>query len=253
LDARHKAQTPLGGREGPDSSSAASGGGLEPLALSPRKAVAAATGIRYKKAGRNGGNGRPNSKTEGIAMSPVIWIIIGAVVVLILAVIVVYNSLVMKRVRVNEAWSQIDVQLKRRYDLIPNLVETVKGYAAHEKETLERVIQARNQAISAQGVNQQAEAENMLTGALNRLFALSEAYPDLKANQNFAQLQEELTGTENRIAFARQHYNDSVAVYNIAIQKFPNNLMAGPLGFKKRDMFELSEPEQREAPKVSFS
>jgi LemA protein len=181
-----------------------------------------------------------------------VYVAIGVVVLLLLFVVAIYNGLVQKRVRCDEAWAQIDVQLKRRYDLIPNLVETVKGYAAHEKETLENVIKARNSAISADGVAQQAEAENMLTGALNRLFALSEAYPSLKANENFAQLQEELTSTENKISFARQHFNDSVAVYNVATMKFPNNIVAGMFNFKKRDMFELEEPEQREAPKVSF-
>jgi LemA protein len=179
-------------------------------------------------------------------------IVVGVIVLILLSLIAIYNGLVQKRIRCDEAWAQIDVQLKRRYDLIPNLVETVKGYAAHEKETLENVIQARNSAISAQGVPAQAEAENMLTGALNKLFALSEAYPNLKANENFAQLQEELTSTENKIAFARQHYNDSVAVYNIATQKFPNNIIAGMFNFTTREMFELAEAEQREAPKVSF-
>ncbi len=181
-----------------------------------------------------------------------LYIAIAVVLLLAIMAVAIYNGLVQKRVRCEEAWSQIDVQLKRRYDLIPNLVETVKGYAAHERETLENVIQARNAAIGADGVQQQAEAENMLSGALRQLFALSEAYPNLKANQNFAQLQEELTSTENKIAFARQHYNDTVAVYNIAIQKFPNNMVAGPLGFHKRDMFEIEAPEQREAPKVEF-
>ena len=161
-------------------------------------------------------------------------------------------ALVTRRVRCRNAWSQIDVQLKRRYDLIPNLVETVKGYAAHERETLEAVIQARNQAISAQGVAQQAEAENFLTGALRQLFALSESYPGLKANENFAQLQEELTSTENKIAFARQHFNDSVGSYNTAREKFPANLIAGMFGFKIEEFFELEDAEQREAPKVSF-
>jgi len=181
-----------------------------------------------------------------------LWIVLALLVIVVLSVIAVYNSLVQKRIRCREAWSQIDVQLKRRYDLIPNLVETVKGYAAHEKETLERVIQARNQAISAQGVQQQAEAENMLTGALRQLFALSEAYPNLKANENFTQLQEELTSTENKIAFSRQHYNDSAAVYNTARQKFPNNLVAGTFGFQKQDYFEIEEPAHREAPQVKF-
>jgi LemA protein len=179
-------------------------------------------------------------------------IVLGILILLLLAVIGVYNSLVQKRVRCQEAWSQIDVQLKRRYDLIPNLVETVKGYAAHEKETLERVIQARQQAIAAQGVRQQAEAENMLTGALRQLFALSEAYPNLKANENFAALQEELASTENRISFSRQHYNDSSAVYNTVVQSFPNNVIAGMFGFGRQDYFELEDAAMRQAPKVKF-
>ena len=181
-----------------------------------------------------------------------LWVVIAVVVMIVLFLIAVYNGLVQKRVRCREAWSQIDVQLKRRYDLIPNLVDTVKGYAAHEKETLENVIQARNQAVTAQGVQAQAEAENMLTGALGKLFALSESYPNLKANENFAQLQEELTSTENRIAFSRQHYNDSAAVYNTARMKFPNNIVANTFGFKNQEYFEIDEPAQREVPKVSF-
>ena len=181
-----------------------------------------------------------------------LWVVLAIIALLVLAVIVIYNGLVQKRIRCQEAWSQIDVQLKRRYDLIPNLVETVKGYAAHEKETLERVIQARNAAIAASGVKQQAEAENMLTGALRQLFALSEAYPNLKANENFAQLQEELTSTENRIAFARQHYNDSVAIYNTARETFPGNIVAGMFNFAAQEYFEIAAPEEREAPKVSF-
>ncbi|MHC4982829.1 MAG: LemA family protein [Planctomycetota bacterium] len=181
-----------------------------------------------------------------------IWIILGVIVVIVFLFIAIYNGLVQKRIRCQEAWSQIDVQLKRRYDLIPNLVETVKGYAAHEKETLERVVQARNAAVAASGVKEQADAENMLSGALRQLFALSESYPNLKANENFAQLQEELTSTENRIAFARQHYNDSTAVYNTARQKFPNNMVANAFGFRERDYFELEEPAARETPKVSF-
>ena len=179
-------------------------------------------------------------------------IILGAAVLGLLLAVYTYNSLVTKRVRVRNAWSQIDVQLKRRYDLIPNLVETVKGYAAHEKETLERVVQARNQAISATGVAKQAEAENMLTGALKQLFALSEAYPNLKANENFAQLQEELTSTENKIAFSRQHYNDSAAVYNTERLKFPNNIVANVFNFKQQDFFEIEEPAERAVPQVSF-
>jgi len=187
-----------------------------------------------------------------LASAVVIWVVLAVVAVLALGLIAVYNGLVQKRIRCQEAWSQIDVQLKRRYDLIPNLVETVKGYAAHEKDTLERVIQARNQALSAQGVGERAQAENVLTGALRQLFALAESYPNLKANENFAQLQEELTSTENRIAFARQHYNDSVAVYNTAREKFPSNLVAGAFGFQAREYFQLEEPAAREAPKVKF-
>jgi len=187
-----------------------------------------------------------------LAISLTAWIIVAAIVVGVLGFIAIYNGLVQKRVRCREAWSQIDVQLKRRYDLIPNLVETVKGYASHEAETLERVIQARRSAIDAQGVKQQAEAENFLTGALRQLFALSESYPNLKANENFAQLQEELTSTENKIAFSRQHYNDSAAIYNTACQKVPNNMVAGMFNFQRQDYFELEEPEAREAPKVQF-
>jgi LemA protein len=181
------------------------------------------------------------------------WAIgIGVILFLALGTAYFYNVLVSRRVRTQEAWSQIDVQLKRRYDLIPNLVETVKGYAKHERETLERVVEARNQAMGAKGVAQQAEAENMLTGALRQLFALSESYPALKANENFARLQEELASTENRIAFARQYYNDSCAGYNTACQKFPANLVANTFGFKPAVFFELEEPAEREAPKVQF-
>jgi len=181
-----------------------------------------------------------------------LWILIAIVLIFALVAIAVYNGLVQKRVRCQSAWSQIDVQLKRRYDLIPNLVETVKGYAAHESETLEAVIRARSSAIDAEGVAEQAGAENMLTGALGKLFALSESYPDLKANENFAQMQEELTTTENKIAFARQHYNDSAAVYNTARMKFPNNIIAGMFGFGNQEYFELEDASQKEAPKVSF-
>ncbi len=181
------------------------------------------------------------------------WAIgIGVVLFAALGGIYIYNGLVSRRIRCREAWSQIDVQLRRRYDLIPNLVETVKGYAAHERETLEAVIQARNQAIEAEGVQQQAEAENFLSATLGKLFALSENYPTLKANENFAQLQEELTSTENRIAFARQHYNDSVAAYNTHREKFPNNMLAGMFGFQPEDYFELEDPEMRQAPEVQF-
>ncbi len=183
-----------------------------------------------------------------------VWIALGVIVLVIFAVIGIFNSLVQKRIRCREAWSQIDVQLKRRYDLIPNLVETVKGYAAHEKETFERVIQARNAAIAVGpgDVKGQAKAENFLTSALKQIFALSEAYPDLKANQNFMQLQEELTSTENKIAFSRQHYNDTAAIYNTAREKFPNNIIAGMFNFQTRDYFEIAEPAERETPQVKF-
>ena len=188
-------------------------------------------------------------------------VVVGAFVLLLLVVMGMYNTLVRRRIDVDNAWSQIDVQLKRRYDLIPNLVETVKGYAGHEKGTLEAVIQARNQAVSLSGagggagasVAQRAEAENALSATLGKLFALSEAYPDLKANQNFSQLQEELTSTENRIGFARQHYNDTVARYEEARQAFPTNMIAGAFNFQHRDYFTVTNAPEREAPKVSFS
>ncbi len=173
------------------------------------------------------------------------------VLLLVAALIVLYNRLIVLRNRVDNAWSQIDVQLKRRYDLIPNLVETVKGYMTHEAETLEKVTQARNMAINAGTVKEQGAAENMLTSTLKSLFAVAEAYPDLKANQNFMMLQEELSGTEGKIAYARQFYNDSVMSFNTAIQKFPANIIAGILGFSQRDYFEI-EVEAREAVQVQF-
>ena len=169
------------------------------------------------------------------------WIIVILVVLLIGYAILTYNGLVSMRNRIENAWAQIDVQLKRRYDLIPNLVETVKGYAAHERGTLEAVVQARNMAMSAQGPQDQAAAENMITGALKSVFALSEAYPDLKANQNFLNLQEELTGTEGRIAYARQFYNDTVYSYNTKIQSVPANLIANQFNFDEREYFEVDE------------
>jgi LemA protein len=184
----------------------------------------------------------------------IIGIIIAVVVVLlVLFVVATYNGLVRTRNRIDNAFSQIAVQLKRRHDLIPNLVETVKGYAAHEKGTLEAVIQARNAALAATGgVQQRAEAENVLTGALKQLFALSEAYPNLKANESFAQLQEELAATENRIAFSRQNYNASSGVYNTARQVFPANIIAGMFGFKPQEYFQVQDEASREAPKVKF-
>ncbi len=182
----------------------------------------------------------------------VMFVLLGALVLFAVMAIGIYNSLQRKRIAAQTAWSDVDVQLKRRYDLIPNLVNTVKGYASHEKETLERVIAARQQAIDARGVAQQAQAENMLTQALGRLFALSEAYPDLKANQNFMQLQEELTSTENKVGFSRQHYNRTVSQYNEAMAVFPANIVAGMFNFSRMDFFEIEDPAHREAPKVAF-
>src|SRR3982751_1997727 len=178
-------------------------------------------------------------------------IVLVIVALLVILVIAAFNGLVRLRNRVDNAWAQIDVQLKRRYDLIPNLVETVKGYAAHERQTLEAVIEARNMAMSAQGPAQQAQAENMISGALKSLFALQEAYPDLKANQSFLNLQEELTGTEGRIAYARQFYNDTVQRYNTKIQTFPTAVIAGMFHFTQREYFEIEE-SSRETPQVSF-
>ena len=178
-------------------------------------------------------------------------IILAIVVALAIFVIVTYNSLVALRNRIENAWAQIDVQLKRRYDLIPNLVETVKGYATHERETLDSVTQARAAAESASGPADQAAKENVLSQTLRSLFAVSEAYPDLKANQNFLSLQEELSATEGRVAYARQFYNDSVLSYNTAIQKFPATLIASRMGFRAREYFEADEGA-RQAPTVSF-
>ena len=178
-------------------------------------------------------------------------------VVLVLALLalfvgVTYNSLIRRRNEVDNAWSQIDVQLKRRLDLIPNLVETVKGYAAHEKTALEAVIAARNSGMAASSdPHAQASADNAMTGALRQLFALSEGYPDLKANQGFVSLQEELANTESRIAYARQFYGDAVSTYNTAIQKFPNVVFAGMLGFSEREFFE-AEDAARVVPEVKF-
>jgi LemA protein len=179
-------------------------------------------------------------------------IVIVLVVLLVGYLVLAYNGLVRKRNQVENAWSQIDVQLKRRIDLIPNLVETVKGYAAHERETLEAVVQARNAAIAAPDEPvPQAEANNQLTAALNRLFALREAYPDLKANQNFLALQEELTATEGRVAYARQFYNDSVLEYDNKLEQFPTVVLAKMFDFEEREYFEVDEPD-REVPSVDF-
>jgi LemA protein len=178
-------------------------------------------------------------------------VVLGLIVAVGVIVAGMYNGLVRLRNRVKNAWSQIDVQLKRRHDLIPNLVETAKGYMAHERETLEKVVQARNMAMNAQGVAESAKAENMLSSTLKSLFAVVENYPDLKANQNMMALQEELTTTENRIAFARQHYNDSVMTYNNSTQMFPRNIIAGMFNFQPAEFFEAPE-EEREAVKVQF-
>jgi LemA protein len=184
----------------------------------------------------------------------VIVIIVAAVVLLAGGIALLYNGLVRKRNQVENAWHQIDVQLNRRADLIPNLVETVKGYAAHEKSTFEMVTQARSAIMNAKTVGESAQAEGMLTQALKSLFAVAEAYPELKANQNFLALQEELAGTENKIAYSRQFYNDSVMSYDIARQRFPANIIAGMFGFKEeREYFEPETPAAREVPKVSFT
>jgi LemA protein len=181
-----------------------------------------------------------------------IIIIVIIVVLLLLFFIAQYNGLVRMRNRVDNSWSQIDVQLKRRHDLIPNLIETVKGYAAHEQGTFEKVVQARNAAISAQGPQESAQAENVLSGALKSIFALAEAYPDLKANQNFLSLQEELTSTEDRISYARQFYNDSVLKYDNKLETFPSNTIAGMFNFQPREYFKTDDPTDREVPKVQF-
>jgi LemA protein len=186
------------------------------------------------------------------------WIVIGAIVLLVLWIIMIYNGLVAMRQRVNQAFSDIDVQTKQRHDLIPNLIETVKGYAAHERGTLEAVIQARNAAVSAQGsgVAAQAQAENVLSGALRQLFALSEAYPNLKANENFQQLQNQLSDIENKIAAARRFFNNAVQEYNTGIQQFPAALFAASLGFSPKEFFDVGGPEARaqldKPPEVKF-
>ncbi len=180
-----------------------------------------------------------------------LWIVIGIVVALVAALVLLYNRLVTLRNRVENAWAQVDVQLKRRYDLIPNLVETVKGYASHERETFEAVTNARARAQSAQGPAETGAAEGLLGQALGRLFAVAEAYPELQADENFRQLQDELAQTENKIAVSRQVYNDTVLTFNTAIQTVPGVLVAGPFGFAKKDFFEL-EGEAREAPRVAF-
>jgi LemA protein len=179
----------------------------------------------------------------------VLLIIIGVVAA---AAVGIYNGLIIARNRCDNSWAQVDVQLRRRYDLIPNLVEAVKGYAKHEREVFEKVTQARASAINAGTVKDQAQAENMLSGALKSLFAVAENYPDLKANQSFLQLQEELSGTESKIAYARQFYNDMVMKFNQKQQVFPSNIIANMFSFKEKEYFEIEEPAAREPVKVSF-
>ena len=187
-------------------------------------------------------------------MSTTGWIVLGVIVVLVLWIIMIYNQLVAMRQRVGQAFADVDVQLKLRHDLIPNLVETVKGYAAHERGTLEAVVQARNAAVAAQGPAQQAAAENMLTGALRQMFALAEAYPDLKANANFQQLAGELSDLENKIAASRRFFNSAVQEYNTGIQQMPAALFAGMLGFTRKEFYDLgaSRTEVEAVPTVKF-
>jgi LemA protein len=175
-------------------------------------------------------------------MSPTWWIVIGLVVVVIGSLVWLYNRLVRLRLRVDDGWATIDVQLRRRYDLIPNLVETVQGYAAHEREVFERVTEARTRAIEADGGGDRASAENAVTAGLGSLMAVVEAYPELKADQHFLALQEELVGTESKIAYARQFYNDQVRLLNTAIDSFPSNLIARAFGFEKRSFFDIEDP-----------
>ena len=184
-------------------------------------------------------------------MTLIIVLVLAGVVVLF--VVSMYNSLVRLRNQVKNAWSQIDVQLKRRHDLIPNLIETVKGYMTHERDTLENITKARSQAVQAEGVGDKAKAEGELTRALGKFNLVVENYPDLKANQNFLALQEELTSTENKISFARQSYNDQVLFYNNKIQMFPSNVIAGMFSFKQEEFFEIENAEERAVPKVDFT
>ncbi|MCX6355165.1 MAG: LemA family protein [Candidatus Aureabacteria bacterium] len=180
------------------------------------------------------------------------WILLGIVAIVVLYIVVAYNGLVRLRNRIENAWSQIDVQLKRRYDLIPNLIETVKGYAAHERQVFQNVTEARANAINASTVKDQGQAENMLTGTLKSLFAVAENYPQLKANENFMMLQEELAGTEGKIAYARQFYNDAVMLYSTKRQVFPSSVIAQWFKFPEKEYFEIEETAAREPVKVKF-
>ncbi len=180
-------------------------------------------------------------------------VILAIIVIGILMMVSMYNSLIRLRNQVKNAWSQIDVQLKRRHDLIPNLIETVKGYMTHERETLQNITNARSKAMSADNVQDRAKAEGELSGAMSKFFLVVENYPDLKANQNFLALQEELTSTENKISFSRQNYNDQVLFFNNKMQTFPTNIMAGMFNFKEEPFFQVEDKADREVPKVSFS
>ena len=181
-----------------------------------------------------------------------IWIILGIVVVLIIAVIGMYNSLVQSKIKVDNAWSQIDVQLQRRFDLIPNFVETVKGYMTHERETFEKIASLRTSWANANSVSEKAELDNQLSTTLKTIMAVSENYPELKANQNFSELSEELRNTENKISFSRQFYNDTVTMYNTKLQVFPSNIIAGMFNFKARDLFKAESDEATRNVKVDF-
>ena len=181
------------------------------------------------------------------------WIILGVLAAMVIWMIAIFNSLVSLKNQTLNGWKQIDVQLKRRHDLIPNLVETVKGVMSFEQKTLTQVIEARNRAISAQGVADKAVQENVLSGALRQLFALVENYPNLKSNENVSKLQEELSSTENRIGFARQFYNDIATKFNIAQQTFPTNMVAGMLGFQAAELFEITDAAEKEVPKVDLN
>ncbi len=184
--------------------------------------------------------------------STTLWILIGVIVLLVLWFILSYNSFIRLRNRVNNAWSQIDIQLKRRFDLIPNLIESVKGYMKHEKSVLTEVTKARTSFLNAKGPADMAKAEGMLEGALKSIFAVAESYPKLEASQNFIQLQEELSGTESKISYARQFYNDSVEIWNTKLQTFPSNLIAKMFNFVQKEFFKVESEEERKNVKVSF-
>ncbi len=180
------------------------------------------------------------------------WIILAIIAVVVILVIGLYNSLVQAKIKVDNAWSQIDVQLQRRFDLIPNFIETVKGYMTHEKETFEKIAEIRTSWTNTQSVSEKANLDNQLSNALKTIMAVSESYPELKANQNFSELSEELRNTENKISFSRQFYNDSVTIYNTKLQVFPSNIIAGIFNFKERDLFKAESEEARKNVKVDF-